>query len=145
MLPPLRERREDILPLAQSMLERFATENNRPVVRFSDEAEVYLQSHHWPGNLRELSNAVEKGVIFSVGPEVARVHLSTDTRPRTVEQRIGDAISLDALEESHIRRILAVHKSLDASAQILGIDASTLWRKRKKYGIRGGGETDSKA
>lgn len=135
-LPPLRERREDILPLATKMLERFASENNRPVARFSEEAEAYLQTHDWPGNLRELSNAVEKGVIFSTGPEIARVHLTTEFRPRSIEQRIGDAISLEQLEESHIRRVLAVHKSLDTSARILGIDASTLWRKRKKYGIR---------
>ena len=135
-LPPLRERREDIVPMAQRMLERLASENERSVTRFSDDALEYLRSHDWPGNLRELSNAVEKGVIFSTGPEVARAHLTTEFRPRTVEQRIGDAISLEQLEESHIRRVLTVHKSLDASARILGIDASTLWRKRKKYGIR---------
>jgi NtrC-family two-component system response regulator AlgB len=136
VLPPLRERREDIVPLAMGMLEHFAADNKRPVERFSEEAEVFLRSHNWPGNLRELSNAVEKAVIFATGPEVARAHLTTDFKLRTVEQRIGDAISLEKLEESHIRRVLAVHRSLETSATILGIDASTLWRKRRKYGIR---------
>jgi len=81
---------------------------------------------------------VEKAVIFSNGPEASWVHQASDLRPRTEEQRIGDAISLETLEESHIRRILSVHKSLETSASILGIDVSTLWRKRKKYGIRNG-------
>jgi NtrC-family two-component system response regulator AlgB len=138
LLPPLRERRDDILPLAQKMLERFALENNRPVVRFNAEAEDFMLAYGWPGNLRELSNAVEKAVIFSNGPEASWVHQASDLRPRTEEQRIGDAISLEKLEESHIRRILSVHKSLETSASILGIDVSTLWRKRKKYGIRNG-------
>jgi len=138
LLPPLRERRDDILPLAQKMLERFALENSRPVVRFNAEAEDFMLTYRWPGNLRELSNAVEKAVIFSNGPEASWVHQASDLRPRTEEQRIGDAISLEKLEESHIRRILSVHKSLETSASILGIDVSTLWRKRKKYGIRNG-------
>lgn len=136
-LLPLRERREDILPMARKMLEHFASENGRPVTRFSDEAEAFLLTHSWPGNLRELSNAVEKGVIFSTGSEVAKVHMSSDLRLRTAERRVGDDISLEQLEESHIRRILTAHRSLESAARVLGIDASTLWRKRKKYGIRG--------
>lgn len=136
VLPPLRERREDIVPLAQGMLERFAAENKRPVERFSEDAKAFLEFHPWPGNLRELSNAVEKGVIFAAGPEVARANLTLDLKPRTTDQRIGDAISLEQLEESHITRVLAGNKSLDAAAAILGIDTSTLWRKRKKYGLK---------
>jgi len=138
-LPPLRERREDIMPMAQRMLERFAGENERPAKHFSAEVEAFLRSHDWPGNLRELSNVVERAVIFSQGPEASWANMNAELRPRSLEQRIGDPISLEALEEGHIRRVLAVHKSLEAAAQILGIDVSTLWRKRKKYGLVGEG------
>ena len=136
-LPPLRERREDIMPMAQRMLERFAGEHERPVTHFSAEVEAFLRSHDWPGNLRELSNAVERAVIFSQGPEASWANMNSELRPRSAEQRIGDAISLEALEEGHIRRVLANHSSLEAAAQVLGIDVSTLWRKRKKYGLVG--------
>jgi NtrC-family two-component system response regulator AlgB len=137
VLPPLRERREDVLPLALGLLASFAAENMRPGLHFSEDAEAFLQSHNWPGNLRELSNAIEKGVIFATGSEVAKAHLTTEFRiPQPAEQRIGDAISLEQLEETHIRRVLNVHRSLEAAAAVLGIDASTLWRKRKKYGIK---------
>jgi NtrC-family two-component system response regulator AlgB len=101
--------------------------------------EAFLRSHDWPGNLRELSNAVERAVIFSQGPEASWANMNSELRPRSLEQRIGDPISLEALEERHIRRVLATHASLESAALVLGIDVSTLWRKRKKYGISGEG------
>ncbi len=136
-LPPLRERAEDILPLAGSFLSFFARLNHRPWLEFSEGARQALQAHAWPGNVRELRNAVERAVILGSGSRVEREHLpdglagpSPDRAPE-----VGDAVSLQALEEAHLRRVLARSRSMDEAASILAIDVATLWRKRKKLGL----------
>ena len=139
VLPPLRDRREDILRLAQGMLTQIAAINRQPVLRFSAKAQRRLKAYPWPGNLRELSNAVEKAVIFSSGPEAEWAHPSLGLATRALEPGLGDDISLEKLEEIHIRRLLAIHRSAELTAEILGIDVSTLWRKRKRYKIAAAG------
>ncbi|HXC64166.1 MAG TPA: helix-turn-helix domain-containing protein, partial [bacterium] len=135
--PPLRERREDVLPLALGLLVRFAAENQREISGFTPEAQAFLESHAWPGNLRELSNAMERAAILCPGPTVSLEQLGWIGTPiRSAEGPLApDDITLEALEERHIRRVLAGAKALDESARILGIDVATLWRKRKKYGL----------
>jgi NtrC-family two-component system response regulator AlgB len=135
VLPPLRERREDVPSLAQRILEKFSQEYQRPVGGFSAEAKVFLEGYPWPGNLRELSNAIERAVILSTGKEVGWESLPADLRPHQDGLWIGAPISLKTLEETHIRRIVATGKSMEECARILGIDVVTLWRKRKKYGL----------
>lgn len=135
-LPALRDRREDLLPLARRLLRRFAAENHRTVGDFSPEAEAWLSAHDWPGNLRELSNAMERAAILTQGPEVSVELLRTKLAvPGPSEPGPGSAVTLDELEQQHIRRVLATDKPLEHCARILGIDAATLWRKRKKYGL----------
>ena len=136
MLPPLRERRRDILPLAERLLAFFARQSGKPVTGFTAEARAALERYAWPGNLRELRNAVERGVILAAGPEVGLSDLPAQlgNRPsRHVE--VGGAVTLDELEAEHIRRVLAAAPSLDEAARTLGIDPSTLYRKRKRYGL----------
>jgi NtrC-family two-component system response regulator AlgB len=135
-LLPLRERREDILPLASRMLKRFALENHRNISGFSPEVADLLQSYAWPGNLRELRNAVERASILCSGPELGIEQLPADMQHSAIRRNLGDAVTLEAVEEVHIRRILEANKSLEEAARILGIDVATLWRKRKKYGIK---------
>jgi NtrC-family two-component system response regulator AlgB len=135
-LPGLRQRSEDILPLALKMLGHFAAENKHAITGFNPEAQAVLQGHAWPGNLRELRNAVERAAILCLSGEVGLEHLPGNFQPKAVGQKIGDAVTLEALEESHIRSILASNRSLEEVARILGIDVATLWRKRKKYGIQ---------
>jgi NtrC-family two-component system response regulator AlgB len=135
-LPPLRRRPADVLPLAEHLLRFFAHQAGKPVTGFTPEARAALQRHAWPGNVRELRNAIERGVILTTEPEVGVAHLPAQVGsapPPRVE--IGGAVTLDALEAEHIRRVLAASPSLDAAAQTLGIDPSTLYRKRKKYGF----------
>jgi NtrC-family two-component system response regulator AlgB len=135
-LPPLRERRRDILPLAENLLRFFARQSGKPVTGFTAEARTALERHGWPGNLRELRNAVERGVILAAGPEVGVSDLPAQLGTRPAKRvEVGGAVMLDELEAEHIRRVLAAAPSLDEAAQTLGIDPSTLYRKRKRYGL----------
>jgi two-component system, NtrC family, response regulator AlgB len=136
-VPPLRERGEDILPLAERMLQAEAFRNQRPGLHFSPEAAVTLTRHSWPGNVRELRNAIERAVVLATGDNILPDHLpdnlfresretaATVTAPRNIEE----------MERDLIIRVLAESPTLEDAAQTLGINASTLWRKRKRYRI----------
>src|SRR5262249_44001586 len=108
----------------------------RPVPEISEAAEEALLRYEWPGNVRELRNAMERAVVLMEG----RV-LEASALPRRVSEApaagpgLGDGFSLDDVEKGHIPRVARRATSLEHAAQILGIDPSTLWRKRKRYGI----------
>jgi NtrC-family two-component system response regulator AlgB len=135
--PPLRQRRHDILPLADHLLRFFARQAGRPVMSFTEEAREALDRYPWPGNVRELRNAIERGVILASGAEVGLADLPAQVgaTPRFGAVEVGGAVTLDDLEAEHIRRILATIPTLEEAAAILGIDPSTLYRKRKRYGL----------
>jgi NtrC-family two-component system response regulator AlgB len=135
-LPPLRERRRDVGPLADRLLSFFARQASRIVTGYTPEAKAALERHAWPGNLRELRNAVERAVILAAGPEVGLSDLPAQFGARpTVKVEVGGTATLDELEAEHIRRTLAAAPTLDDAAKALGIDPSTLYRKRKRYGL----------
>jgi NtrC-family two-component system response regulator AlgB len=139
-LPPLRERRSDIGPLADRLIAFFARQTAKPATRFTAEARAALERYSWPGNLRELRNTVERGVILAAGPEIGLADLPAPmtVSPRAGEKQgaaLGGATTLDDLEAEHIRRVLAASVTLDDAARILGINPSTLYRKRKRYGL----------
>lgn len=135
-LPPLRERPEDILRLARRFLGFFAKSARRQPQELSESAEEALKAYSWPGNIRELKNAIERTVILwpaqVIEPEAFPAHISA--RVRSVESpQMGGDFSLEDIEREHITRVVTRSATLDDAATILGIDASTLWRKRKKY------------
>jgi len=137
-LPPLRERPEDILRLARRFLLFFAKSARRQPQELSKAAEDALRSYPWPGNIRELKNAIERAVILwpaqAIGPEAFPAHISA--RVRSVERpQIGGDFSLEDIEREHIARVVTRSATLEDASAVLGIDASTLWRKRKKYEI----------
>ncbi len=132
-LPPLRERPSDIVPLAESILRSLAVP--RVIVGFTDDALRVLREYAWPGNVRELRNVIERAVIFCHAEQIGVEHLPTILVPKEAAPQIGDSVTLDRLEELHIRRVLASSKSLEEAAHTLGIDVATLWRRRRKYGI----------
>ncbi|HEY8748360.1 MAG TPA: sigma-54 dependent transcriptional regulator [Tepidisphaeraceae bacterium] len=133
-LPPLRERREDIQPLALRLLVGLHGDK-RNINSFSDEASNAMQNYDWPGNVRELRNVIERALILCQGERIGLEQLPDNLKPGLSTSQLGDRITLEQLEELHIRRILASTRSLDEAADVLGIDLATLWRRRKKYGI----------
>ncbi len=135
-LPPLRQRPQDVPPLAGHLLRFFARQAGKPVTRFSPAAEAALARHSWPGNVRELRNAIERGVILAAGDEIDLTHLPVQlSSPPPARVEVGGRVALEALEKEHIRRVLATAPSLNEAAAILGINPSTLYRKRKDYGL----------
>ncbi len=134
-LPPLRERREDILRLARRFLVFFARSARRAAQTLSPAAEAALLAYGWPGNIRELRNTLERAAILwpaqVIEPEAFPAHIAA--HGRAADPQLGGDFTLEAIEREHIQRVIARAPTLDDAAAILGIDASTLWRKRKKY------------
>jgi two-component system response regulator HydG len=135
-LPPLRERREDVLPLAEHFLRKAKKKTGGAAARFSAEAAAALQKYAWPGNVRELEHAVERALIMASGATVAAADLPAEL------QGAADAPSpsgtLDDVERAHI---LAAYRACGENqaetAKRLGIGRNTLWRKLKGYGVTG--------
>jgi NtrC-family two-component system response regulator AlgB len=134
-LPSLRERAEDIETLAADMLAFFAGQNHKSGLAFSAEAREALRSTAWPGNIRELRNVVERAVILCPAGIIGVEHLPPGLVPRAPALQLGALVSLERIEEAHIRGVLAAARSLQEAAEILGIDQATLWRKRKLFGL----------
>jgi len=139
-VPPLRERRADILPLAAHLLARLGPLHGKPRARFDAAAQRALEAYAWPGNVRELKNAVERALIFAAGEALALVDLPDAVRAAAgagAAAGDGDGLtSLADLEREAIRRTLeATRYKIGRSAEILGISRKTLLEKRKKYGL----------
>jgi two-component system, NtrC family, response regulator AlgB len=134
-IPPLRDRPDDVIALADQLLVFYGRSNHRSFLGFTPEALQALKQYSWPGNVRELSNVIERSAIFCRTERVGIECLPGHLLPNESLPIIGDPVTLEKIEEQHIRRILAFTKSLQEAADILGIDQATLWRRRKKYGI----------
>ncbi|MGA9340751.1 MAG: sigma-54 dependent transcriptional regulator [Rhodanobacteraceae bacterium] len=134
-LPPLRERPEDIERLAEYFLARCVAAYRRPARNFSVAGRGALLAYPWPGNVRELANVVERASILCNGTDVEPTHLSIvrNGNERRAVPRIGDPLSLAEIEKAHIAGVMSGSATLDSAARTLGIDASTLYRKRKQY------------
>jgi NtrC-family two-component system response regulator AlgB len=139
-VPPLRERREDIADLALSMVADLSAQHRREPLRIEPTAQAALSAYDWPGNLRELVNVLERAVILAAGPAVTLDLLPEElravSRPGAVDAGADGDESLDAAERRHKAALLARHPTLDAAARALGIDPSTLYRKRERYGLK---------
>ncbi len=137
-LPPLRERIDDIESLSVRFLERFAVSYRRPGRMFSSAAMDALKRYPWPGNIRELRNVIERVAILNLTDTVELESLPTQISGELStgqRARVGSLVTLEALERAHISAVLAAAESLDGAARTLGIDSSTLYRKRKQYGL----------
>ncbi len=133
-MPPLRERKEDIPLLADHFLQRFVRETNKPVEKIGRDALDELMLHEWPGNIRELENAIERAVVVCKGKQIKAEDLPI-YRPVQAAPLPGD--SLQDIEKAHISRILNENEwNIARCAGVLGIDRSTLYNKIKKYEIQ---------
>lgn len=170
VMPPLRERPNDLVSFAENFVQFFARRSGRDGLQLSKDALARLMSYSWPGNLRELRNAIERAVILAAGGEIEAHDLPSPSEqgasPLTrslaalvvegsseekaapepgmgepgrdaslVPVVVGADVSLQQLEEAHLRRIVARATSMAEAAQTLGIDQATLYRKRKKLGL----------
>ena len=136
-IPSLRQRSKDIQPMSRHLLDFFARQTGKPISGFTDEAQAALLRYPWPGNVRELRNAIERGVILASDKQIGLADLPAQVGaslpPCMME--IGGAVTLEQLETEHTRRVLANTPSLEQAATVLGIDPSTLYRKRKRHGF----------
>jgi NtrC-family two-component system response regulator AlgB len=159
-MPSLRQRPEDILHLAEQLLTRSFVATNRPARPMDEGAKKAILSYGWPGNIRELKNALERAAILCTTDQVT----IEDLPDRVLEHggyipSAGDGglsagnggvgasslaslaamtpsdVSLEELEKQHIRHVLTTATTLEEAASILGINLSTLWRKRRRYGL----------
>lgn len=138
-MPSLRIRHGDLIRFAEHYLKYFAAQCGRSVSGFSEEALARIRSYAWPGNLRELRNTIERAVILTKHDKIEPSDLPLDLRngqaaPGGAPQP-GDLVSLEKLEEVHIRKVLERTSSVAEAAKVLGIDDGTIYRKRKKMGI----------
>ncbi|MBR7027651.1 MAG: sigma-54-dependent Fis family transcriptional regulator [Bacteroidales bacterium] len=132
-LPPLRERKEDIAPLAQMFLERFALKYHRPLTGLTPEAAAMLTENRWSGNIRELGNCIEKAVILSEGNVLTANDIQLEAA-RPAGKTIKAAS--EAEEERLVREAMErTDGNISAAAKMLGVSRPTLYAKLKKYGL----------
>lgn len=143
-IPPLRARRRDLRVFAKRYLDYFSKQVGRSFEGFDTAGWDAITRHGWPGNLRELRNAIERAAILAKGPAIRAEDLPspaevgfTAAPDRDAAQviRVGSRVSVDDLESAHIRGVLGWAPSLQEAAEILGIDKATLYRKRKRLDL----------
>jgi NtrC-family two-component system response regulator AlgB len=135
-MPPLRERPRDLARHAREFLTFFAAESGRPVKDFSAAAWRAIHAHAWPGNLRELRNAIERAVILAADTEIGPADLPEVVATAGTggpEVSLGALVPLDAIERAHIQLVTGRTDTLEEAARVLGVDAATIYRKRKRW------------
>ena len=134
-LPPLRERKEDIIPLAMRFLKRYAEKYHRPLEGIDASAQAALVAHRWSGNIRELQNCIEKAVILSEGNLLVRNDIGFETSQAlagTLSESMPDGYD----EERMVRDAMAQCRgNISAAARMLGVSRPTFYAKLKKYGL----------
>ena len=135
--PPLRERPRDLERIASECVGFYSKRFQRQVRGFHPRALHALKVYEWPGNLRELDNAIERAVILAKGDFIDLPDLPSalGSDGLSEEAPVARMISLAELEKAHIRFVTERIETLEEAARVLGIDKSTLFRKRRRYGI----------
>ncbi len=138
-LPPLRERPEDLPGLIDHVLENLCARHRRPPPAIGAETRAALLAYPWPGNVRELVNALERALVLcrddTIDAEDLPDHVLAPARPAEPGAEPGGAVSLEEVERRHVRAVLAGSATLEEAASRLGINPTTLWRKRRRWGL----------
>jgi two-component system response regulator AtoC len=146
-IPPLRQRRDDVIPLAYSFLSHFNWEFKKAIKGISPKAKSLLEAYNWPGNIRELKNSIERAVLLTGGEEILPQHLPWEIRGEEAEETPAQYrldYSLEEMERMHILNVLRdTGGNKSVAARRLGISRSTLREKLIKYGQYGRGSEDS--
>jgi two-component system, NtrC family, response regulator AlgB len=139
-VPPLRERGPDIPDLCRGVLDDLCRQHHRAPLAIAPDVLSALSAYAWPGNLRELVNMLERAVILASGgvftPDLLPEEIRAQPAPLSSQQAGAEDERLEAAERRHVAAVLARHPTLDSAARALGIDPSTLYRKRDRYGLR---------
>ncbi|MDQ1329608.1 MAG: Sigma-54-dependent Fis family transcriptional regulator [Candidatus Poribacteria bacterium] len=139
MIPPLRKRKTDILPLAQHFLKIYSSKMGKEVLRLAPESRQLLLKYDWPGNVRELENVIERAIVLAQYDTIFPDDLPSAfniQHPDILRQAISGKWSFDRLEKEYISSILSeCSGNLSQAREKLGIARNTLWRKMKEYGI----------
>lgn len=144
VLPPLRDRREDILPLARQFIAQFNREFRRNVQGISPEAEELLLAYHWPGNVRELRNVIERALILETEEQILPEHLPLEIQTPSERREAAiapyeispEGLSLEAVEKDLIQQALALtHGNQVRAARLLNITRDVLRYRMKKHGL----------
>jgi len=137
-VPPLRDRKPDILPIAEHFLEVYSKKMRKKVLKISPEARQFMVRYEWPGNVRELENVIERAVVLSQHDTIDLDSLPFGERlqqPGVIQQASRGQWDLKRLEKEYILNILAECSGNNSqAAERLGIARNTLWRKLKEYG-----------
>jgi two-component system, NtrC family, response regulator AlgB len=138
-LPPLRDRTEDLPALTAHVLNSLRRQHGRVNLHLGADAQQTLAEYSWPGNVRELVNALEHAVVVTRGSAIRAENLPDRIRARRPIATVGmppeTNLTLEQLERRRIEQVLGESRTLDEAARRLGINPTTLWRKRKRYGI----------
>jgi DNA-binding NtrC family response regulator len=133
-MPPLRENRSDIPPLAEHFVKKYAMSMNKKVRKISPEAMDLLVRYNWPGNVRELENAIERAMVVAKGDVIQEDDLPFQLKTEIISPASD---SLAEIERSHIINVLnRMDWNITRSAEIMRVDRQTLYNKIKKYGLR---------
>ena len=136
-LPPLRERGDDIIELAEYLLTRTYQQLNRAPISFGEEARKAINRYHWPGNVRELENAIERAVILADAGEVTADLLGIDVEQKAAHSAHSSDYT-DLSLDDYFRRFVAENQSRLSETELahrLGISRKSLWERRKRLGI----------
>jgi len=139
VLPALRERQGDILPIAKYFLFRFAQRENKSINGFSDAANQAMLNYHWPGNIRELENLIERSVLLTSGKIISEILPPSFTKKHTLFSKSESLKTMDENEREHIIKVLQACNwkiyGEGGAAEVLNINGSTLSSRMKKLGI----------
>jgi len=131
-VPPLKDRKEDILPLTQHFLKKFAEENGKDMISLSLEVNEFMLNYSWPGNVRELENIIEHGVILAKNNTITLAELPQDI----IHPTLAEGKTIEAVTRNHIIHVLEeTMGNISEAAKILGIQRMTLYNKLKKYDL----------
>jgi len=135
-LPALRERKDDILPLATHFINQFADKYNKSACTLSQSVQELLCNHSWPGNIRELSHVIERAMLICTGNAIELAHIMLDNQ--TSPSQSIPQLTLEELEKQRITEVLRQHnQQITAAAKSLGISRNALYRRMEKYQLEG--------
>jgi DNA-binding NtrC family response regulator len=137
VVPPLRERGQDVVALARGLVERIAADLGRPRARLSEEAEAALLAAAWPGNVRQLRNVLERAILLAEREvlDAAALGLGPAAPAASREPARGAPLTLEEAVRRHIESVLQIEGSVPRAAELLGLSRSSLYERIRKHGI----------